>query len=120
MIGTSFADEIRRAGLGGLPFSWGGDGSFQFGAAMTPEQIAAVQAVYAAHDPSRQSTSQQVAALLASAGVAQTWQLDAAMAGVLSLGISQGLTEPQVYAINPGYRQIKDLAAQIAALQVVP
>ena len=62
------------------------------------------------------TNQQQIADLLASAGVEQAWQLEAALAGVLSLGISQGLTEPQVYAINPGYRQIKDLSDQIKAL----
>ena len=50
-IGKTFSDEIHAAGLSGLPFSWGDDGVIQFGAAMTQQQIAAVQAVYDAHDP---------------------------------------------------------------------
>lgn len=49
---TKFTTELEAAGLLGLPFSWGEDGTFQFDTIrMTPEQIAAVQAVYAAHNP---------------------------------------------------------------------
>ena len=50
-IGPHFSDELRAAGLVGLPFSWGDDGVIQYDAAMLPTQIAAVEAVYAAHDP---------------------------------------------------------------------
>jgi hypothetical protein len=52
-IGPSFGNEVIAAGLGGLPFSWGADGTFQFDERMTAEQIAAVQAVYDAHDPNK-------------------------------------------------------------------
>lgn len=50
-IGQHFAKELETAGLLGLPFSWGDDGSFTFSEAMAPAQIDAVMAVYAAHDP---------------------------------------------------------------------
>lgn len=50
-IGPTFGQELRTAGLGGLPFSWGTDGDIQYGPAMTQAQRDAVQAVYAAHDP---------------------------------------------------------------------
>jgi hypothetical protein len=50
-IGPSFPDELRAAGLTGLPFAWGDDGTFTFDPRMTPAQVAAVQAVYVAHDP---------------------------------------------------------------------
>ena len=52
-IGPSFSQELTLAGLFGLPFSWGADGSFQFDPRMTQAQIDAVQAVYAAHDPAK-------------------------------------------------------------------
>jgi hypothetical protein len=62
-IGPTFGDELQAAGLTGLPFSWHPDGSpmpgvnppspFLFDQRMTPEQIAAVEAVYAAHDPAK-------------------------------------------------------------------
>lgn len=51
MIGNTFSDELKAAGLLGLPFSWGADGSFEFSPTMTQEQRDAVMAVYAAHDP---------------------------------------------------------------------
>lgn len=50
-IGPSFFDEIKAAGLAGLDFAYGADGAFVFDPRMTPEQIAAVEAVYAAHEP---------------------------------------------------------------------
>ena len=50
-IGPSFPDELKVAGLLGLPYSWGTDGVFQFDPRMTQTQINAVLAVYAAHDP---------------------------------------------------------------------
>lgn len=56
-IGPSFYDELLAASLIGLPFSWSSDGSFIFDPAMTSAQIASVEAVYAAHDPSKPSWS---------------------------------------------------------------
>jgi hypothetical protein len=50
-IGETFGNELQVAGLAGLPFSWGADGTFQFDDRMTQAQIDAVNAVYAAHDP---------------------------------------------------------------------
>jgi hypothetical protein len=51
-IGETFGQEIEVAGLAGLPFSWGSDGRINFGEAMTPSQIDAVNSVYEDHDPS--------------------------------------------------------------------
>ena len=50
-IGANFVTELGAAGLLGLPFSWGSDGSITFGEGMTQEQISSVEAVYAAHIP---------------------------------------------------------------------
>ena len=50
-ISDTFGKELQAVGLAGLPFSWGADGTFQFDERMTQEQIDAVNAVYAAHDP---------------------------------------------------------------------
>lgn len=50
-IGETFGQELEAAGLSGLPFSWGSDGTIEFGEAMTPAQIEGVNLVYEAHDP---------------------------------------------------------------------
>jgi hypothetical protein len=55
-IGPTFGAELFAANLGGLQFSWAEDGTFLFGPTMTESQIEAVQAVYAAHDPTKQVT----------------------------------------------------------------
>lgn len=70
-IGPSFATEIAVAGLTGLQFSWGADGTLTFGAGLNAGQIAAVQAVYAAHDPTRLDPAVAFGALIR-AGVAIT------------------------------------------------
>ncbi len=50
-IGVTFTEELRAAGLSGLPFSWGSDGVIEFDASITAAQKTAILAVYAAHDP---------------------------------------------------------------------
>lgn len=50
-IGPTFAAELATAGLMGLAFSWDDAGGIVFGPTMTTEQTAAVEAVYAAHNP---------------------------------------------------------------------
>lgn len=50
-IGANFFNELKAAGLSGLPFSWQDDGHLSFSEAMTPQQIMAVNAVYEAHNP---------------------------------------------------------------------
>lgn len=58
-IGPSFVYELRNAGLAGLPFTWNAEGEFRFMTEqsgivpnpMTQQQVDAVLAVYAAHDP---------------------------------------------------------------------
>jgi hypothetical protein len=64
-IGPNFLNELAAAGLTGLPFSWGADGAIEFGAAMTGDQVAAVNAVYAAHDPAKADPVAAASALLA-------------------------------------------------------
>lgn len=57
MIGPTFTEELAAAGLSGLPFSWTADGVFIYGDAITPAQRAAIEAVYAAHDPTAELPS---------------------------------------------------------------
>lgn len=52
-IGPTFADELKAAGLEGLPFSWDKDGNFTFNEFMTETQKQAVLAIYEAHDPAK-------------------------------------------------------------------
>ena len=51
LIGPTFAAEIKAAGLQGLPFAWGNDGSIAGRENLTPAQNAALDNVLAAHDP---------------------------------------------------------------------
>lgn len=51
MIGPSFSDELRDAGLLGLPFSWCADGTFFGRENLTTEQNDGLDAVILAHDP---------------------------------------------------------------------
>lgn len=53
VIGPTFADELRVAGLAGLPFSWGSDGVLEFDRSVTLADRQAILAVLAAHDPQR-------------------------------------------------------------------
>ena len=52
-IGPSFSYELAAAGLLGLPFTRSPDGVIAYGEVMTDAQQAAVEAVYAAHDPTK-------------------------------------------------------------------
>lgn len=58
-IGPTFSAELSAAGLLGLPFAWASDGALTFGDTMTAEQIAAVEAVYLAHDPAAVSLTEK-------------------------------------------------------------
>lgn len=51
VIGPTFGSELIAAGLGGLPFAWGSDGSFAGRDRLTAEQNAILDAVILAHDP---------------------------------------------------------------------
>jgi hypothetical protein len=51
IFGLTFGDELAAAGLAGLPFSWGEDGSIFGREKLTPEQNARLDAVIAAHKP---------------------------------------------------------------------
>jgi hypothetical protein len=66
-IGPTFGAELIAAGLGGLPFSWGSDGSFEPAdlSSLSAAQKAGVLAVYAAHNPVASLTAAAFAALRA-------------------------------------------------------
>ena len=50
-ISLSFAEELMVANLHELPFSWDSSGNFNFMPEVTPNQRAAIRAVYAKHNP---------------------------------------------------------------------
>ncbi|MNR54253.1 hypothetical protein D3C85_1744080 [compost metagenome] len=50
-IGEGFADALKAAGLFGLPFSWGEDGTFTFDPSMRQEDIEAVLKLHESHEP---------------------------------------------------------------------
>lgn len=66
-------------------------------------------------DP-KAETKAQIDQLLEMAGVSQGWHLDAMMAGMVALASTQGITEAQLYEVNPGYKQVKDVSEQIKYL----
>lgn len=65
VIGPNFGNEVIAAGLGGLPFTWGSDGSIGNRQALTPEQNTALDAVIAAHDPEKPEVPNSVSPLQA-------------------------------------------------------
>lgn len=52
-IGPNFSNELAAAGLSGLPFAWLSGGMITFDPRLTGDQIAQINAVYAAHDPTK-------------------------------------------------------------------
>jgi hypothetical protein len=60
VLGPTFGDEVIAVGLGGLPFSWGPDGDIQGRERLTPEQNATLDAVVAAHDPTKTAVPPQI------------------------------------------------------------
>jgi len=59
-IGPSISDELKAAGVAGLPFSWrDSDGALRTDDPnLTVAQRTAIQAVFAAHDPTKKSVEQ--------------------------------------------------------------
>jgi hypothetical protein len=51
-IGPTFPLDLKEAGVAGLPFSWDLDGLVDI-SQLTPEQLKAVNAVLAVHDPNK-------------------------------------------------------------------
>lgn len=91
-IGPTFSVELKAAGLFGLPFCWSSDGTFIFDPAMTAEQITGVEAVYAAHDPSKELVliPQEVSAYQARAAL-----LDAGLLTAIEAYFNDPTTDPK-------------------------
>lgn len=81
----SIEKRLQAAGLLGLPFSWGSDGSITFGEAMTTQQRADVQAVFDDYTPPPQPVPAAVTmrqARLALLGVGKLADVNAAIAAM--------------------------------------
>jgi hypothetical protein len=85
-IGPNFGNELAAAGLAGLAISWNPLGEILRGPALTDAQWAAVQAVYAAHAPSKADPLAAGAALLAG-GLAITSTSTPALNGTYGCGM---------------------------------
>lgn len=62
VFGKNFIDDVLSAGLGALPICWGSDGTMSGRERLTAEQIAALDAVIAAHVPAVEDSDERKAA----------------------------------------------------------
>jgi hypothetical protein len=79
MFGPTFASEIIAAGLGGLPIVWGDDGKIT-SSGLTADQQTKLQAVVAAHDPTKKIVPQSISALQARRALRQKGLYDSVAA----------------------------------------
>lgn len=102
-IGPSFYDElVSHGGLVGAHFTWSPDGTIEFFEDTPTDVIDGVNAVYAAHDPTRGSLSQNTAVrgdLLAIAANAIAPLQDAVDLGVATENETSLLTQWKQYRV---------------------
>ena len=60
MIGPNFSNELEKAGLIGLPFTWGDDGTIEGKDNLTSEQQTKLQVVIDAHDSSKANPKDEI------------------------------------------------------------
>lgn len=103
IIGPNFGNEIAAAGLAGLPFSWGPDGLNTADPRLTSDQIAAIEAVLAAHNPAKPDPNVAATVLLAG-GIAITSTGTPALNGTYAIDpASQAkITAEQLYIATTG------------------
>jgi hypothetical protein len=82
VLGPTFGAEVVAAGLGGLAFTWGTDGVVSGRESLTPAQNAALDAVIAAHDPTKTLVPSSVSPLQARRALRQQGLLDKVTAAV--------------------------------------
>lgn len=91
-LSDSFGAELRAAGLGDLPISWGSDGAFTVGDDVTTQQREAVQAVIDAHNPDAGDLAQARAAAIVA--------IDACAARTRLKFITSGAGQTSVYILK--------------------
>lgn len=128
-IAPTFANELRAAGLFGLPFSWQEDGTINFGEEMTQEQIDAVNVVYAAHDPGKQLGIDPLTKIRALEAAQADRQAKATRIATLKSALDWACTLPQAagktreevhamyYSADTTYRELYELEQACEALR---
>lgn len=93
--------ELLVAGVAGLPFSWSEAGSLNFSDAITPEQRATIEAVFAAHNPNAPALSEFITAMEAHYdAVAQAKKYDSRLTCALRAGYAGPFqVEGQMFAV---------------------
>lgn len=87
-LGPTFAEELRVAGLLGLPFSWGSDGIIEGRERLTDVQNAMLDAVLSAHNPTKARVPPSIKMWQAKAALAAAGKLAEAEAKILASGNS--------------------------------
>jgi hypothetical protein len=103
--GANFYNEIAAAGLATLPFSWGSDGVNLSDPRLTAPQKTAINAVLAAHDPTKPDQTMIITVTSAAAPLAAgTYALDPtsqAQLAALATAAASGLGLPAGFAGYP-------------------
>jgi hypothetical protein len=127
-LGPTLLSELIAAGVNGLPFSWGRDGTI-YDQGLTPAQLTAVQAVFAAHNPTKTlppvisseafiglfSALEQAALLGSTDANIRLWVTKAMAAGAVNLGdplVKQGLDYAVSVSLLTAGRETTILAYQ--------
>lgn len=111
VIGPTFARELAAAGLAGIPIAWGSDGAIVGRESLTPQQAAALEAVLAAHDPTRQMAPASVSRLQARVALHR-----AGLLPQIETAIAQANGELQIYWTDAQvFERESTYIAQIAA-----
>jgi hypothetical protein len=102
-IGPSFIDELTAyGGLVGQHFTWQPDGTIEFFDDTPAAVVQGVQAVYAAHDPTKPSVSERTAqrdTLMQSAALAMAPLVDAVSLGTATTTETAALTAWREYRV---------------------
>jgi len=106
VIGPNFGNEIALAGLAGLPFSWGADGVHISDSRLTAGQKTAINAVVAAHDPTKADPAETYRELLAT--------------GCQVVSTATPTLNATYAATGPGWQNMRDVALYIAVFNSFP
>lgn len=112
-IGPTFGEELRAAGLLGLPFSWESNGEFCGVENISPEDAAKLQSVIDAHRPTKGFVPQTVTARQARIALLAAGLLPAVESAVKAAGGSTKITWEYATEINRTDALIETLGATL-------